>query len=523
VKLPIEEIDGVVEKVQKAVEACNRINYDKLKFEAVDPSTDKNAAIAAELYGVSKLRWNGGRDRFGNPIAPGEGFFGIVLKGPKRAEALELGVAPTLLGKNVVVGLDGIEDRINNAITGLVSANPRVGYITGHGEVDLNDQQSQDGGGLLKQILDDVYDITFIDLKKEEIPGDLGLIIVNGPRSEFSERELFKIDQFLMRGKAAIFFIDSFNEINMGRQNMFGNQPIVLPVKTGLEPLLSSYGLTQRKNIVLDTSCARGMVGGTPRDFYYVPIIKKGGFNTESSITRYLRGLALIKASSIDIDENLVKNLKLKRTVLVSSSDESWQMTGEINLNPFFMAPPETKDEMQRFSLAVMLEGKFNSYFKNKPEPPEQAKEGEKAPAKIAVTEKLDHTISTGSSRIILVGTSEITRSGFLMNSRRIISSALAEGEEDRVFSNGFFIHSMVDVLLGNDYIPEMSSKSLDFNPIDKTSDGLRFALKAVNIGGVPILVVIAGLAIWRRRAARKRHLQQRFSGERKGEVGGGR
>jgi len=131
------------------------------------------------------------------------------------------------------------------------------------------------------------------------------------------------------------------------------------------------------------------------------------------------------------------------------------------------------------------------------------------------VSPKLDATAQTGPTRIIVVGTSEITRSSFLMNAKQIISSAAAEAEDqDRVFSNGFFIHSMADYLTGNSYIPEMSSKSLDYNPLEKTGEGRKIALKTVNIAGVPILVVLAGFFIWRRRLSRKRSLAEKFSPE---------
>ena len=50
-----------------------------------------------------------------------------------------------------------------------------------------------------------------------------------------------------------------------------------------------------------------------------------------------------------------------------------------------------------------------------------------------------------------------------------------------------------------------MSSKSLDYNPLDKSGDGKKIVLKTVNIAGVPLLVILAGLLIWKRRSRRKK------------------
>ncbi|MBP7737814.1 MAG: Gldg family protein [Spirochaetes bacterium] len=513
--LPIDGIDTLKDKVKEAVDKCNAANYDKLRLQYVDPSADKEAARIAAQYGVLKLTWKAGLDRNGAMIPAGEGYLGIVLKTQKKAELIELSVAPTLLGKNVITGIDKLQDRINNAVGALVSSNPRIGYITGHGEVELNDQQSPQGGAILKQVLSDVYEIQSVDLTKDDIPADLGLIMINGPRKEFTEAELFKIDQFLMKGKSAIFFLDSYNEINMGQQNMFGRQPMVLPVRTGLEPLLAGYGINLNKNIVLDTSCAKAPVGGAVRDIYYVPIIRKSGFNKDVGITKYLKGAAFIKASSIDVDANKVKALKLDRYDLVSSSDESWQMADQVNFNPFLMAPPENKEGMRKYTLAVLLSGKFDSHFKGREVPKETDPKKAQVKTENISVGKADRTTPAGTTRVIVVGSSEITRSGFLMNSKRIISSAMSQADEqDKVFSNGFFIHSMADYLLGNSYIPEMSSKSLDYNPLDKIGDGTKIILKALNIGGVPVLVVIAGLVIWKRRLRRRKGIQERFSRE---------
>ena len=513
--LPIEGIDQLGEKVKEAVDKCNAANYDKLRLQYIDPATDKNAGISAELYGVTRLNWKAGADRNGRAIPAGEAYLGIVLKNQDRAERIELSVAPTILGKNVITGIDNLQDRINNAVGNLVSSNPRIGYVTGHGEVELNDQQSPQGGAIMKQVLSDVYEVREIDLTRDEIPSDLGLIIVNGPRKKFTDPELYKIDQFLMKGKGAIFFLDSYNEISMGQQNMFGRQPIVMPVDTGLDPLLKSYGITVNRNIVLDSNCAKAPVGGVVKEIYYVPIIRKGGFNRDSVITKYLKGAAFIKTSSIDVDAKKVKDLKLTKQDLVSSSDESWQMAGQVNFNPFLLAPPQNKEEMKKYALAVLLSGKFESHFKGRDIPrDEDPKKAQVARETISVG-KADGTAPAATTKVIVVGSSEITRSGFLMNSRRIMSSVMAQGEEqDRVFSNGFLIHSMADYLLGNSYIPEMSSKSLDYNPLDKTADGTKIVLKAINIGGVPIFVVLAGFVIWKRRLRRRKEIQERFSRE---------
>src|SRR5210317_843599 len=97
------------------------------------------------------------------------------------------------------------------------------------------------------------------------------------------------------------------------------------------------------------------------------------------------------------------------------------------------------------------------------------------------------------------------------MNSSRILEKS---GKQSNVNSNGLFIRNIIDYLNGNEYIPEMKTKSLDFNPLEKTSNTSRLVYKSVNIAGVPILIIIMGLFMWRKRSSRRKLIQKQFSGE---------
>ncbi len=508
--LPIEGINTFEKDIKEAVDASNQRNYDKLEFQVINTADNPEAAKRADACGVNRLKWRGGATPAGKAIAPGEGHLGLVLEAEGKCEPVDVGVSPTLFGQNVLTGIDNLEDRINDAVGNLLRAGTKVGYITGHGEADPNDERSREGAALLRNYLSDLYEVTVINLPEEEIPGDIETVIINGPRKEFTEYELFQIDQFLMKGKSAIFFIDSFVEFRMPGGGMFGSQPQVIPVNTGLDDILKFYGATVNKNIVLDANCARVNLGNAIKDYPLVPLITNRGLSDESVITKYLRGVAFIKASSVDLDTENLKKEKLRYLNLVESSEESWLMEGRINFNPFLMdAEGQPKESMRSYPLAVIVSGGFTSYFAGKNAPlPEGKKE---TTGTVTGVTKRDSTIEKGKSSIIVVGTSEITRSGFLVDSQGLMSRE--RQDEGGSFSNGIFLHNMVDYLAGNTYVPEMRSKSLDYNPLRKTGDGTRLALKAINIAGVPLLVLLAGFVVWRKRISRKNRIKTMFSG----------
>jgi hypothetical protein len=238
-------------------------------------------------------------------------------------------------------------------------------------------------------------------------------------------------------------------------------------------------------------------------DYPLVPSIGKAGLNSESVITRYLNNVIFIKTSSLEAAENL-SDKGVQSTILVSTSPESWLMEGKMDFSPFVMSPLPGV-ELKSYPVAVLASGSFESYFKGKDVPASLISSSKKNP--LGTEKKLDSTISSGRSELIVVGTSELNSSGFINSARKILSG----GSGSEVFSNDILLHSMVDYLAGNSYIPEMKSKSLDYNPLIKTDDRTRFLLKIINMGLVPFSVVLTGLIVWRRRAARRRFIESLF------------
>jgi cytochrome c-type biogenesis protein CcmH/NrfF len=56
-----------------------------------------------------------------------------------------------------------------------------------------------------------------------------------------------------------------------------------------------------------------------------------------------------------------------------------------------------------------------------------------------------------------------------------------------------------------------MRSKTQKFNPLKEVSPAAKTTIKTANIAGLPVLVIIAGVLVWSRRAARKRMIQRIF------------
>ncbi|MCL2025450.1 MAG: GldG family protein [Leptospirales bacterium] len=476
--IPIRGIDRVEQAVNDAVQASAAANYNKLVFAPKDVALDTDVEKATAAYG---------------PLS-------VVMTSGGRFKVINLGFVPTLFGGYAIDGLDTLEDNINNSIPALLGNSVKIGFLNTHNTVDIDDR-NEGGGALMQQILSERYELVPVDLT-QDIPSDIATLIINGPQGDFSNEELYRLDRFLMLGNAAIILIDSFEEMRF-QQGM----PMVIPIDSGLDEFLNFYGVNIGKSIVLDPNCPqityRDQMGDHIVDYTLFPVILKNGLNRKNPITKYLNSVAFFKASPVEYDGEKLKEKGIAAEILASSSKDSWLMTDRVDFNPSALSIPMS-GEFKSYPLFVEFSGKFESFFKDK-ESPFKGKDGQ-----LQSAHKIDETIGSAKTRLIVAGTSHITRSEFLLNARKILSS----GGDGEAFSNEILLHAMVDRASGNDHIPEMKSKSIVYNPIDKTGDATRLFLNTFNIAGAPVMIIITGLIIWRQRISRKKMIRKKFEEE---------
>ena len=501
--LPVSGIQTIESKVTEAVKKVNEENYGRLEFHYVDSVKDNAAIRTAESYGVVRLNWPALKGPDGRTVAAGEGNIGLVVELDGKFEVIQL-LSRSLFGQYVVGNLDNLNDKINQAIDSVINNNPAVGYVTGHDERDIND--SEDGAGTFRSMASDMYNMKEIDLTKEEISDDINTLVINGPKREFTDYELYRIDQFIMKGKSVVFLIDSFQEINDPQMTRFsGGRPFVLPVNTGLDKLLTHYGVTVNKDIVLDQKCYKASQQGFgSQDLYFVPIIQDEGLNKDIVITNSVKAMLWPKGSTVSVNQDILKETDVKNYTLVESTENSWLMQGRIDYMPFGMSPPADKTQMSKRKLAELLEGQFISYFKGREVPAETMKDAKdktakKAPAKeTGITSARIIEKAVKPAKILVAGTSEISLSNIV--------------EKDGKSLNAVFLHNILDYLSGDEKTPVMRSKGIEYNPLKDSADSVKFIIKLFNIAGLPVCVIVIGIIVWRMRERKKKRIMEEFS-----------
>ena len=101
----------------------------------------------------------------------------------------------------------------------------------------------------------------------------------------------------------------------------------------------------------------------------------------------------------------------------------------------------------------------------------------------------------------------------FILASSDMIKDNLLDKEGRGV--NDIFVMNILDYLNEQEGVARLRSKQQRFTPLNKTDAFTKTAVKALNIAGLPVVVVFFGLAVWARRTRRKKTIQDVFRNNR--------
>ena len=483
------------EVLRDAVNAANKKNLDRLSFQVVSPAAGELDQLTAK-YGLPRLNVQG---QDGSSVSA---VFGAVLEFGEKFTLLPVKISRVLFGYGVT-GLDEIDETISGALEALLSKTTKIGYITGHGEVSLEQAQNPYGqqdfssAANFEAMLSGMYELSSIDLSKDEIPVDMKLVILNGPKSDFSEIELYKLDQFIMKGGNVLFFMDG---LVAGQQDYYGNVSYA-PNALNVDRLLEKYGVNRAKNLVLDKNCytQTDRVYGK-MNLYWVPLLQKGSLAKKHVITNNLGYVIMLMNGSLDVSKAL-ENKNITTTVLAKSSADSWTMDKNIVLNPNMMMPPADKNARKSENLAVLLEGKFDSAFDAAPElvesGDEKASGSDDGLSKIESDSHLKASVQSG--KIVVFSSSGITTAQLL---------------DGNVSGNpiAMMLLNVVDYMNGNEDFCTMRTKGLSLNTLTVKSAAFAKIMQYFNQFGLVVLVAVCGLVILKKRSARRRQIDEKYN-----------
>lgn len=275
--------------------------------------------------------------------------------------------SPTLLPDEVVNNsVSLLEYKFANAIKKLRSkGRPAILFTKGHGELD--ELQTTDLERALRQFYD--TDRIALDSVIQLPPDKCALLVVAKPQTAFSERDKFKIDQYVMQGGRVLWLVDRLNaDLDSLRH---GGRFVPYDYPLNLEDLLFKYGVRIQPDLVLDMECTKiplqvGVVGNAPQfklfPWPYHPAVLPTG---KHPIVKNLDRAELRFCSSID---TIRTKTPVAKTVLLRSSRYSRLQFSPIELTfEMLRTPPEPENFNKGMqTVGVLLEGVFPSNYENR-------------------------------------------------------------------------------------------------------------------------------------------------------------
>jgi ABC-2 type transport system permease protein len=257
-----------------------------------------------------------------------------------------------------------------------------IAFIEGHGE--LNKYETADIMGSLREY----YNVERVALNgnvnslQERVYTDkdstnavvlkrFDAIVIAKPDSSFNEKDKFIIDQYLMYGGKIIWLIDQVFADMDSLNSEYNNNTILATSKNlNLDDQLFNYGVRFNKDLVMDLRSAPiPVVNGTYGNQVKTELFPWPYFPFLSSDNNHPinKNLDVVKAefmSSID----LVGKSDLKKTVLLSTSETTKIVKAptRVSLNMLSFEPPIQQYNKKNVPLAVLVEGEFESVYKNR-------------------------------------------------------------------------------------------------------------------------------------------------------------
>lgn len=373
---------------------------------------------------------------------------------------------------------------------------PGVVYATGNGQP--TDQRVID----LEQTLIKDYRFGPYDISKNQIPADADVLMIVKPATTFTEEEKFKIDQFVMKGGKLLCFIDNL----FAEQDSLAFKPetIAFDRNLNLTDLFFRYGLRINTDLVMDLQCEMipMIVGGTADNpqyeflhWNYFPLFSPA---SGQSISKNLGYVASRFANSIDT----IKVAGVDKIPLLVSSPNSRIISTPalISLNENKNVPEDEKFKRNAILVAMLLEGKFTSLYKNR---------ASKAQVDSLAAQGEQFRNETANNKMIVVADGDIVLNDFIRDesgnpvplpmgwNKYTYTEYQKQSELGRLFipvANREFLLNCVEYLVNDPEISQTRNKDIVLRLLDSKKVQEKKSLwQFVNIGLPVLLVIISG------------------------------
>lgn len=401
--------------------------------------------------------------------------------------------------------LDGMGELIQNSINNLeymltsslrratLDKKPRIAFLHGHGELTF--PQTQRARALISPYYS-LADVTINDsiAALDNIDG----LIIARPRTRFSAKDLFVIDQFLLRGGRLMCFIDALN-INEDSLKMTGQTHATRYDNLKIDDMLFDYGIKINPNYVIDVRCVPMAVPMAKQSMipWFFNVLATP---TSHPISRNVEPISLNYTSELQF-VNQSSSVALTPVLTSSTNSNVTGLAPMISLmiplnygkNPELAPNPES--ESNKKCIAGLAEGMFRSHFRNR-----IVDEYAKNPsAKILDSSQVEGKIFViGNGRFIANEYDSMPNKigdAYMYRPKQIntlqFNEDLINLNIPHFFGNQEFFQNLTDYMMGDNSVLDIRSRQIDIHEIDTEKVKLEAGFyKIVNVG-LPIVIIL--------------------------------
>ncbi len=398
----------------------------------------------------------------------------LLLKGNKMSSPQEI----------LNQSYEGVEYQLASAIKQLTAEEKKkIGFFLNYSHLPAVNQLD------LIAALKKNYQLYPVDLRNSPTLDGLDAVIVMKPDVGFNEDDKYKIDQFIMHGGKALFFMDAVRVDSAAREGSMAQ-----PMSVNLEDLLFKYGVRMNFNLIKDAQmCAaipmevgnfgdRSNIQLVPWQYY--PLINTFGKspivrNLDAVYTKYVGSMDTVKANGIQKTPLMMTSryTQLLNAPAVLSYNSA---SKEVDINQY-----KAGEQM----VSVLLEGAFSSLYQNRILPSDPRSASFK-PVSVP-------------TKIIVCSDGDIPTNDFDPKHNTPLPLGF-DKFSGNTFANKDFVLNAIDYLLDENGVISARNKEIKLRPLDKYAlQNEREYWQAINLV-VPlvILAVLGGFLHWRRKKA---------------------
>lgn len=318
------------------------------------------------------------------------------------------------------------------------------------------------------------------------------LLLVPKPTEPFTDAQKQVVDQYIMNGGRAIWLIDN---VAVSLEDMYktGGMTMAMPVNLNLTDMFFQYGFRINYTLVNDLYFSEIIVATgdgsqtryMPIPWVYNPLVISGNNHL---INNHLDAVRFQFANSIDTLKNGVK-----KTVLLASSPFSKADGTPREINLRFDPNNQNKEAYKHgnIPLAVLLEGEFNSVYKDRIRP-------------INLKEKSDRSKPT---KMLVVADGDIIKND--IDSKNNIPLELGFDKwTSKYYDNKSFLQNALNYLLDDTEFLSLRNKKVQLAFLDKQKVAESVSSWQIKVFVYPllllILVMLSVLYFYRKKNIRK-------------------